>query len=378
MGFETSASSAAIAVGSQTRRLTIVVPTLNEAQNVRPHYLALVNALGPTDWWEVVYVDDDSADGTASILRNMSQEFPNLRVIQRIGRKGLSSAVIEGALSSAAPFIAVMDADLQHDARVLPAMFNRLTNESLHIVIASRFTEGGSTGDWHRHRILASKIASHFSKAIVRQGLLDPMSGYFVMTRSTFENAAHTLSGQGFKILLDIFSSSPEDLRFAEIPFSFARRLHGESKVDSMVIIDYAQLLVDKIFRGYLPSRLVLFTLVGGTGLVVHFTVLFALMSFSGVKFMVAQSVATLVAMTSNFMINNLVTFRDQRLKGIRVITGLLSFYLICMIGFFGNVGIADYLHQNRYSTTLAALVGITIGTVWNYAMNNAITWRQR
>jgi dolichol-phosphate mannosyltransferase len=357
--------------------LSVVIPTFNEVKNVALHFASLQNVLAGLRW-EAVYVDDDSPDGTADALRAMAQEFPNVRVIQRIGRRGLSSAVIEGILSTSTPYVAVMDCDLQHDDKLLPKMLDVLQSEPVDIVIGSRFVSGGSTGDWDNKRLAMSKFATRVSRIIVKQDISDPMSGYFMITRPAFDGAVKELSGHGFKILLDLFASSPSPLRFKELPFTFGLRQHGDSKVDSTVLIEYAFMLIDKYFGGFVPPRLVFFSAVGAFGTLVHFAVLSSALFISKASFELAQSLATIVAMTSNFFINNEITFRDKRLRGFKMLWGLLTFYLVCFVGVFGNVGISSYLFNHAYTWWLAALAGIAIGTIWNYSMSSAVTWRKK
>ncbi len=357
--------------------LSVIIPTFNESRNVGLHFASLQKVLGHIDW-EAIYVDDDSPDGTSEVLREMAKQFPNLRLIHRIGRRGLSSAVIEGILATSAPFVAVMDCDLQHDESLLPAMLDTLQVEPLDIVIGSRFVSGGSIGNWDDKRLAMSKVAARLSHVIVKQKISDPMSGFFMIKRDAFNGAVRGLSGHGFKILLDIFASSPVPLRFKELPFTFGLRQHGESKVDSTVLLEYAFMLIDKYFGGLLPPRLVFFALVGALGTAVHFVVLSFTLFVTRQTFEYAQSFATLVAMTSNFFMNNEVTFRDKRLRGGKLLWGLLTFYTVCFVGLFGNVGISSYLFYSHYTWWLSAIAGIAIGTIWNYAVSSAITWKQR
>jgi dolichol-phosphate mannosyltransferase len=362
---------------STTPLLSVVIPTFNESRNVRLHFAALQKTLGLVPW-EAIYVDDDSPDGTNKVLREMAQEFPNLRLIHRIGRRGLSSAVIEGILSTSSPYIAVMDCDLQHDETILPTMLKTLQSEKLDIVIGSRFVSGGSTGDWDNKRLAMSKFAARVSRLIVKQDLSDPMSGFFMVTREAFENTVKGLSGHGFKILLDLFASSPTPLRFKEVPFTFGLRQHGESKVDSTVLLEYAFMLIDKYFGGFVPPRLVFFSLVGALGTLVHFAVLSITLFVTRQSFEYAQSLATLAAMTSNFFMNNEITFRDKRLRRGKLVWGLVTFYLVCFVGLLGNVGISSYLFYNSYTWWLSAIAGIAIGTIWNYAVSESITWKRK
>ncbi len=358
-------------------QLSVIVPTYKEIGNVEEHFRRLGVALKGIAW-EAIYVDDDSPDGTSTKLREMAQKHAQLRVVQRVGRRGLASAVIEGILSSSAPYVAVIDCDLQHDETILPQMLSTLKSGQTDIVIGSRYTDGGSVGDWNSRRIFMSKLAAKISHYVVKTDITDPMSGYFMLTRPAFEGAVHNLSGQGFKILLDIFASSERPLRSKEIPYTFGLRQHGESKVDTTVLMDFAYMLIDKLTKGLVSPRLVLFSLVGGFGLLVHFAVLSLGMFAFAAKFATAQMTASLIAMTTNYIMNNELTYSDRKLRGWKFLLGLLSFYAICMVGVVGNVGIANQLFKNDYSWWLAALAGIAIGTAWNYTISSAITWRRK
>jgi dolichol-phosphate mannosyltransferase len=354
--------------------LTIVVPAFNERENVDLLVERLEAALGDLQW-ELLYVDDDSPDGTAAKIREVSQIKPRVRCVQRIGRRGLSTAVIEGMLASSAPYIAVIDADLQHDETVLPRMLATLKGERLDVVVGSRYTKGGGIGEWTRGRAAMSSFATRLSRLVVTAELSDPMSGFFVMTRPAFERAVRRLSGQGFKILLDLFASTPTPYRFKEVPYQFRERVRGESKLDGLVVWEYLMLLVDKTVGRWLPSRFVLFTAVGSFGVLIHLVTLRAMLV--GFAFPVAQAVATVVAMVSNFTINNALTYRDRRLRGAKFVAGLITFCAICGIGAIANVRLASAAFEQHYEWWLSGLAGAAASVVWNYAVTSIFTWRK-
>jgi dolichol-phosphate mannosyltransferase len=357
--------------------LAVVIPTLNERDNIAILIHRLNAALAGIRW-EAIIVDDDSPDGTAELVRELAQRQGNIRCLQRIGRRGLASACIEGILSSAAPYIAVMDGDLQHDETLLPAMLERIKAARLDVVVASRHIGTGSVGDWEKSRVMISDVASRLGRLVVKANLTDPMSGFFLIERGAFAGAVRSLSGQGFKILLDLFASAPRPLRFAEVPLRFGRRLHGESKLDALVAWEYLMLLLEKLVGPLVPVRFLLFSMIGGLGVVTHLSVLGLAVNFFGLAFAVAQAAATLVAMTGNFLLNNLFTYRDRRLRGVRLLTGLASFYAVCGIGAAANVGIAAHLFGTNHSWWLAGLAGAAVSAVWNYAMSSIFTWRTR
>ena len=361
---------------TRTVELTVVVPTFKEAANV-PLVVDRLDKVLKGVAWEVVFVDDDSPDGTAEIARALAERDRRVRVIRRIGRRGLSTACVEGVLSSAGPYFAVMDGDLQHDETVLPEMFNRLKAENLDIVVGSRYLDGERTEglDGGRRRWI-SKAGGRVAQLVLHADLTDPMSGFFVMSRIAFDRTVRGLSQQGFKILLDLFASAPEPLRFAEVPCSFNARQHGESKLDTMAAWEFGILVLDKLIGRVVPVRFAVFSLVGGTGIAVHLGILW-LLGEVGAAFVVAQSTAVVAAMTWNFILNNLITYRDQRLRGAAFFAGLASFYAIGAVGAFANIGIAQMMFETGRSWWLAGIAGALIGVVWNYTMSRLFTWRR-
>jgi dolichol-phosphate mannosyltransferase len=357
--------------------LSIVVPTFSEADNIHELYVRVSAVLGSQSW-ELIFVDDDSPDGTADLARRLANQDQRVRCIQRIGRRGLSSAVVEGALSSSAPLVAVMDADLQHDEKILPAMLQELRSRDLDIVVGSRYVTGGGTGDWSGQRETISRIASRLAKGLVPENLHDPMSGFFVVRAEALRDAARRLSGYGYKILLDLFASAARPLRFAEVPYTFKQRVHGQSKLDSLVAWEYLMLLVDKRIGHIISPRLLFFGMVGGSGVVLHYVVLSALYLGLKTPFAAAQLSGTVLSMTSNFFVNNLFTYRDRRLRGVRLLRGLLSFYAVCGLCALANIGVAAYAFSQQVQWAVSAGAGILVGTLWNYLATARYTWGSR
>ena len=357
--------------------LAVIIPTLNERENVGPLLERIDAALAGTAW-EAIFVDDDSTDGTRDAVREIGLRDPRVRLIHRIGRRGLSSACIEGALASAAPFLAVIDADLQHDERLLPQMLHLLQTEQLDIVVGSRHVAGGGFGGLSEQRQRISNVATRLSRYILRADLGDPMSGFFMIRRDAFERAVRHLSGIGFKILMDLFASSPEPLRFKELPYEFRNRIHGESKLDTLVAWEYVMLIADKMVGHLVPVRFLSFALVGGLGVFVQLAALAALQRAFDISFKPAQAAAIAVAMVVNFLLNNLLTYRDLRLKGWKIVTGLVSFCLVCSLGAVANWGAAALIYDElRIPSWLASAAGAVVGAVWNFALSGIATWRK-
>jgi dolichol-phosphate mannosyltransferase len=357
--------------------LSIIVPTFNERDNIAGVISSVDQAL-PDICWEIIFVDDNSPDDTASLIRDIAQTDPRVRCLHRFGRRGLSSACVEGIMSTASPVIAVMDADGQHDERQLRQMFEILSAAGTDIVVGSRYVKGGSVSDWSRSRLAMSLLATRVTNWLTGTTLSDPMSGFFMLRREAFLGALPRLSSIGFKILLDIFASSSRVLKCVEIPYQFRSRQAGVSKLDSMVLWEFLLLLIDKSVGRYIPTRLVSFVLVGGTGVFVHVSVLALLFRVFHAGFLPAQIAATSSAITSNFFLNNALTYRDQRLKGGRLLFGWVSFNLVCATGAMANVGIASWMFSNRTAWFLSGLAGIAVGVVWNYAMSSIFTWRKQ
>lgn len=361
--------------------LAIILPTLNERGNLAPLVERIEDALGSAGvgdgGWEVLIVDDDSKDGTADEARALALEDSRVRVIQRIGRRGLSSAAIEGFCATAAPFVAVMDADHQHDPALLPRMLSSLKAGEADICVASRFAEGASTADWAEpEREKLSGLANRVARAITGVDLSDPMSGYFMLPTATARALVPRLSGIGFKILLDLLATSSETMRVKEFPLNFARRRAGESKLDRAVLFDFLAGLYDKTLGRVIPTRFALFGTVGALGVVVHMAVLAALLFVLEESFTLAQGAAVLTAMSFNFWLNNWLTYRDRRLKGwSEFLRGWIGFIATCAVGGFANVAVATLLEDRGVIWVLAALAGILVGSVWNYALSSRFVW---
>lgn len=358
--------------------LTVVIPVLNEQDNIAALVDCLEEALANIAW-EVIFVDDDSTDGTRAAVATIAARDPRVRLLHRIGRRGLSSAFIEGAQASLAPFVAAMDGDLQHDETVLPRMLNALRDEGYDIAIGSRYVDGGGVGTWDRKRAGMSNLATRLSRMVLRTPVSDPMSGFFMIRRATFEQAVRQLSAMGFKILLDIVASLPGRPRIVELPYEFRSRLAGESKLDAGVLRDYALLLADKLVGHIVPVRFLLFAAVGMLGIAAHLAALRLCLAPLAMDFPAAQSAATACAILGNFWLNNMFTFRDHRLRGWGFLRGLLTFAAICTVGAAANVSVSSFLFSPAVHSSwwLAGMAGAVMSLVWNYAASSVLTWQR-
>lgn len=355
--------------------LSIIVPTFNESENVPVIVAALEIALSGSAW-EVIFVDDDSPDGTAAAVRGLAVHDSRVRCIRRLKRRGLAGACIEGMLSASGAVVAVMDGDMQHDERVLPQMYAEIVRGA-DLVVASRFggeqmAEGGLSAARLRGSIGATAIARN----LLGVHASDPLSGFFMMRREAFEQIAPRLSSQGFKILLDILASTRQPLKIVEVPFRFRPRQLGESKLDEAVVIEYLSLVVAKLTGDRLSLRFIMFALVGGFGVIVHLAVLKAALVL-GLGFEWSQMLAAYGAMTGNFFLNNILTYRDRRLTGLKAFIGLLSFCAVCSVGMVANVGVGHLIYSQHGFWWLAGLAGAVMGAVFNYSATSIFTWRQ-
>lgn len=363
--------------GTRALQVGVIVPVFNEAANVAPLLERLAKALSGYVW-EVIFVDDSSPDGSAAKVREFALLDPRVHCVQRVGRRGLSSAVVEGMLASAAPVLAVVDGDMQHDESVLPRMIDKILEEGADIAIGTRYSGEGSTGDWDQRREGISRAATWLAQKAIGTQVSDPMSGFFAVSRKAFEAALPNLSNVGFKIMLDLLASSPRTLRVAEMPYTFRSREAGESKLDAKVGQEFLVLLLEKMFGHFLPVRFLMFAAVGGVGLLVHLAVLGMTLNMGGQDFRHAQSLAVFVAMSFNFVLNNALTYRDMQLRGWQFVRGLLTFYAVCAVGAIGNVGVGEIVFDQSRMWVLAGIAGAAIGVVWNYATSSVLTWKRK
>ncbi|OYU33494.1 glycosyltransferase family 2 protein [Novosphingobium sp. PASSN1] len=368
-------------------QLAVILPTFNERKNIAPMVERLDAALKGLSW-EAIFVDDNSPDGTAEEARRIGRDDPRIRVIERIGRRGLASAAIEGMCATAAPIVAVMDADHQHDPALLPGMYEAVSSPDYDVAYASRFAEGASTEAWGRpDRVKASGLANRIARRVTGVQLSDPMSGFFMLRAETLRADAHRLSGVGFKILLDILATVDAPLRVKEFPLNFAARAEGESKLDRTVVFEFLIGLYDKWLGRIIPTRFALFGTIGGLGVIVHMAVLASVLGAFGQKvlyhnwsdqleFIIAQTSAAIVAMSFNFMLNNELTYADKRLRGfVPLLRGWAKFALTCSVGLLANVGAAAALMRMGFHAYPAAIVGIVVGSVWNFALSSKFVW---
>ena len=368
--------------------LTVVVPTFNERANVAPLIRLLRDALEGCAW-QVLFVDDDSPDGTAQLVKTLGEADPRIQCIRRVGRRGLAGAVIEGALACSTPYVAVIDGDLQHDESLLPVMLGKLKGDEADLVIASRYVDGGGeAGGFTRTRAAGSRLANWLGGRILRASVSDPVSGYFMVRREVVEAAAPRLSSTGFKILFDLIATTREPLRILELPYEFRERHTGASKLDHRVVVEYLGLLAAKATNDLVSPRFLMFGLVGASGFLVQLAVTSLLHRLSphfgasgllifGLPFLFRDAIAAGVAMTSNYVLNNFLTYRDRRKTGLGFLVGYLQFVLACSAGLVVNLGVGALVRHflPQGGDLLATATGVGAGAVWNYVSTAFAVW---
>ena len=358
--------------------LAVIVPVFNECPNIGPMLEKLDEVLVGVEH-EVIFVDDGSTDGTQLEVERFARIDRRVRLIRRFGRRGLSSAVVEGMCSSVARVLAVIDGDLQHDETLLPRMLAAIEQDGQELAVGTRYAGEGSVGEWDKKRVSFSRFATKLASPVMKTPLSDPMSGFFAIRRELLHDTVPKLSSVGYKILLDIVASVPRKLKVAELPYRFRTRVAGESKLDSAVALEYIELLLEKLVGRWIPPKLILFSIVGGFGAIIHLTILGVLLNLAGEAFVMAQASAVLISMLFNFTLNNIFTYRDRRLTGNAWFIGFLSFALLCSIGAIANVGVGAMIYKQQGNIWwLAGLAGIAVGSVWNFVATNWLTWRRK
>ena len=357
--------------------VAVVVPTYNARGNV-PELIARLKRVLHGFQWELIFVDDNSPDGTAGLIREYAAKDRRIRLLHRIGRRGLSSACVEGMLATPAEYIAVMDGDLQHDESILPEMVDRLRSKKLDVVVATRNGEGGCMGDFARARVRLSRLGTQVSGLVCRCQVSDPMSGFFVVSRAYFYRVVPRLQAGGFKILLDMLASSDRAVRVGEVGYHFHNRTWGESKLDANAAAECLFLIVNKFLGGIVSPGFTAFALVGAVALTAYLSCMAWLFQERHLSFTFAQMLATFAGVTVSFLLDNLITHRDRRLRGLRIWAGLAAFWLACSFGVLANVGFAVWLLRMRLPWIVAGLAGGAVGSAWNYAVAQILAWQCR
>lgn len=355
----------------------MVIPTYNERDNV-DHILSQIESSPLARVVaQLVFVDDDSPDDTAKAIRERSHSIPTI-CLQRIGRMGLSSALIEGLMVAQTPFVAVMDADGQHSPQDLLSLANAARDQHLDLVIGVRQYPAGVGSATSGPQPLAQHL-TRLWPALLGRRLQDPLSNLFVVSQPALHRVVRGLKPVGSKLVFDMLTQMKgPDWRIEEMPVSLRPRHAGRPKLDWSVYIELLDQIVHRLSKGLIPERFLSFAAVGGSGVVVHFSALYTLVQMNQLPFWTSQALATLAAMTSNYTLNNEVTFRRLRRGGKTWPTGLALFVAFCSVGAIANVGIASALFAQAYAWWLSALAGVVVGAVFNFSLAKSYVWRRR
>jgi len=354
--------------------LSVILPTYNEKENIILILDKIRKVLKDVSY-QIIVVDDNSPDGTWEIAQHYAKKHSNIQVIRRLNMKGLSSAILEGFGSSNSKWMVVMDADLQHDEKIL-VDFVKAFEDGFEIVVGSRKTAGGSIGEWNFLRRVISWVATRMAFFIIKNNVSDPMSGFFGIQKEIFENSIDKINPRGFKLLLELLAHNPH-VKTHEIGFTFNKRQYGKSKLSTNVIFDYLAALYDLSLGKYLPLRFIKYSIIGFIGLLVYQATIWIGLNLLQVSKYYSLALGIEAAILSNYFFNNFWTFKDYRHRSIHIISGLFSYHLISIAGVIINYS-SSVLLIDRFAVNIyvASIIGAVLSTLWNYRMNFQITWK--
>ena len=360
-------------------KLTVIIPTFNEVENINI-MVEKLEATFVSKNFEILFVDDNSDDGTIEAIKILESRKPNISLLLRVGRRGLAGACIEGIIAAKSDLIAVMDCDLQHDEKKLPEMLSKFNAKpNLDLIVGSRYSDDGKVaGGLSAIRKTGSRFAIWSAQKALGIKIKDPMSGFFMLRKLSVMPIINNLQPNGFKILADMIASSKGKWEIEEVGYEFKSRQSGKSKMDLRVAFELLGLILSHLSFGLLSIRFILFGIVGFSGIFVQLISTFFLFSILGLHFLQSHIFSIGIAMTSNFFLNNLLTYKDRSLLGKNYLKGLLSFYLICSAGALANVAVANFIFENLGLWVLASLAGALLGAVWNFVFSSIFTWKTR
>lgn len=352
--------------------LTIIVPTYNERNNVSALVREIHGIIGSELQYEIVFVDD-STDDTPEILDRLSRQCSQVRYIHREHTRGLASAVAEGFRSSTGEYIIVMDADLQHPPSLIPLIMQRLSTAE--VVIPSRFINGGSDGGLNALRKFISWTARMIGRRSIKRlrYITDCTSGYFGLRRTVIEDVK--LAPIGWKILMEVLVKGKYKT-VHEIPYMFAARSMGESKMNLREQWNYLLHIVRLVRNSPDDYRFCLFCIIGFAGMWVNMLALAALVNIFQAEGFMASVGASGFAMMHNFVLNDRITWKACKKPGIRRrALQLFQFISICSMGILVTALIVQGFHSLGWNIYAGQFAGIITATFWNYSANNQWTW---
>lgn len=357
------------------KNISIIVPTLNEKGNINILFEEIKATFQNKDIsWEIIFVDDSNNNETSDIINILQNNEKNIFLIKRFENRGLSSALILGALSSNSEYVVFMDADLQHPPKKILELYNEIKAKDIDLVSASRFLESNELLNQGRYK--ASLFVNFLLKKLFKINYSDVLTGFFIINRIFFINNYNKLSNIGFKLLLDIILSSKKTIKYSEIPFEFKKRHSGESKLNSRVLVDFISLLIDKIIGKFIPARYFIYSFIGCIGIIFQLTNFYFLQFF--LNFNLALILSILFTIFFNFVLNNEFTYSDLKKRGYRFLIGLLKYYFFCSFGALFNFISARLIYDNTSNIYFAVLIGAFVGSIWNYSMNTSYNWNKK
>jgi dolichol-phosphate mannosyltransferase len=357
------------------KSLSIVIPTFNESETITQLIAEIQNSLFAIDY-EIIVVDDDSPDQTAEIIRQfiLSKEINNVYCIHRVWNKGLSSAVIEGVSLASKDLICVMDGDGQHDPMDVLKMLEEFNLDEIDLMIGSRFFEINRSAGLSETRNKLSNIGIQCCNFFLKSKLSDPLSGFFLIKRELILGSRSALYKDGFKILLDLMMTQP-DLMISERQINFRQRAGGASKLNLSTVFSLIGQIVENVTNGIISASFLVFSMVGSFGVLLHLLLLSSLLALE-FTFTSANIISTLVAMTSNYLLNNFLTFHNIHNTYQKKFLGLFKYSLANSLSIFANIGIATQLFGNNFSVLSSALAGIFAGLILNYFLSRNIVFK--
>ncbi len=366
--------------------LTVIIPTYNEEANIR-NIITEVDAVFKRNNLngEILVVDDNSPDGTISIVNEIKKTKSNVNIIVRLVDHGLSQSVAEGFVHSSSNILVVIDADLSHPPALIPAMYHEIMG-GYDVVIGSRYMDGGGIKKWPLKRRVIS-LGATFLGRLLFPDVSDPVSGFFAIRKGVVANAP--LKPRGYKILLEVLGKGTWE-KDKEIPFEFVDREIGSSKLKLKTIIEYAEQVIDITLFSFLHhqsaawrewKKVFKFGLVGISGILVNQGILIFLKEFAGFPLPVASVFAIEIAILNNFLWNDLWTFKTdgQQQKISSRWHRLISFQVVSAGGAVINFAILNYLaYIMGIDYRIANILGIVVGFTWNFLLNRRMTWTRK
>jgi dolichol-phosphate mannosyltransferase len=376
--------------------VSVITPTYDEAENL-PELVRRIHESLANVPHEIIVADDNSPDRTWAVAESLAADDETITVLRRFHDPGLSAAVLDGMSAARGSYLAVIDADLQHDPAALAPMLEMLRSGNADVAVGSRESEGGGYGEWSTQRRFVSWVATAIAKVFLRVPTDDPMSGYFMLTRDAYESTAVQINPMGFKILLE-FIGRNRDLRVGEVGYEFANRVHGRTKLNRSIIRSYLLAVAELRLGRQVDPVFLLYVMVGALGLVVNSTLftLFEALGFplinTGVNealdpiyssFVASVAVTTLLL----FVVNNEFTFWEQRYTGWKMLPALLLFGLMTLVGTLVHVAVFSWLQETGFALALLGadaarvlhnLIGATVALVVNWYLNTSFVWKRR